>query len=49
MRLAGQFYAPAETEERRLVDVAIQRLRLNEVDDFRAEERIIEYVYQSMF
>ncbi|MEM1324672.1 MAG: glutamate formimidoyltransferase [Bacteroidota bacterium] len=47
MLLTGQFYAPGEKDERNLVETAIERLHLREVDDFEAQKRVIEYVYQS--
>ncbi len=39
---AGQFYAPKETNENMLINVAAEHLLLNKIRPFKADERILE-------
>lgn len=41
--MAGRYFAPGETEERRLVEAAIEHLGLSQLDTFDPAKKIIEY------
>jgi len=41
--MAGRFYSPGESDERTLIDTAIQRLGLSQLDRFDPHKKIIEY------
>jgi glutamate formiminotransferase/formiminotetrahydrofolate cyclodeaminase len=41
--MAGKFYAPAETDDRRLLDIAIGKLGLSQLDEFDLHRKVIEY------
>jgi len=42
--LAGSFYAPGESDERKLAAAAIKGLGLSDLYEFKAEEKVIEYL-----
>jgi glutamate formiminotransferase/formiminotetrahydrofolate cyclodeaminase len=41
--MAGRFYAPGVTEEARLIDVAVERLGLSQLERFDPTLKIIEF------
>ncbi|MGA9407496.1 MAG: glutamate formimidoyltransferase [Bacteroidota bacterium] len=41
--MAGKFYNPGETSEERLISLAVERLGLNQLDQFDPQKKIIEY------
>ena len=43
LRMAGAFYAPGVTDEKRLLDIAVEQLGLSQLDRFDPARKIIEY------
>ena len=39
---AGKFYTPAEDDQAKLIKTAIEKLGFSDLDEFKAEEKIIE-------
>lgn len=46
---AGRFYAPEEEDEEKLIEIAVKKLGLNDLDPFYPNKKIIELIINSNF